>query len=90
MNLRLATLSDCFFFKFWYGDRILGGINCQGEIFVQLQTFPTQRQDRAYEVGSLLAAQVERALLIKGKDQYILGATLRGQGWLPFLVDLQE
>jgi hypothetical protein len=86
MNLRLANLSDCAFFKFWYADRVLDGINCQGEIFVQLQIFPIKRQDLAYEVGSQLAEQVERAVLIKGKDHYILGATVRSEGWLPFLV----
>ncbi|MBD2328777.1 hypothetical protein [Alkalinema sp. FACHB-956] len=81
MALRLANDSDCIFFQFWLDDRAYDGVNCQGEIFVQLQVFSSQRKDQAYELGSELSDQEYSVVIVKTKDNYIVGTAVQGQDW---------
>ncbi len=85
MGLRLANETDCTFFAFWYETEIYQGINCQGELFVTLTTFPIQRQGDAYDRASEVDSGLGAALVVRTKTIYIVGADLRRQGWQAFI-----
>ncbi|KAM3090565.1 hypothetical protein ACKFKG_28700 [Phormidesmis sp. 146-35] len=81
MKLLLSNEADCRFFKFWFNDRICDGINYQGELFLQFQTFSAQRRDQAYELGSKLLERGVSVIISCSKKQYVLGVNLRGDWW---------
>jgi len=85
MGLRLANETDCTLFAFWYETKIHQGINCQGELFVTLTTFPIQRQGDAYNWASEVDSGLGAALVVCTKTRYIVGADLTRQGWQAFV-----
>ena len=85
MGLRLANEMDCTFFAFWHETKIYQGINCQGELFVTLTTFPIQRQGDAYNWASEVDSVLGAALVLLTKTRYVVGADLSRQGWQAFV-----
>jgi hypothetical protein len=84
MTLRLANENDCQFFKFWLQNQICPGINCQGEIFLQVYVFPAKQRDQAYELGAQLAEKTAAVVIVCAKNRYVLGVDLRGESWKTF------
>ena len=87
MGLRLANEIDCTLFAFWHETKIHQGINCQGELFVTLTTFPIQRQGDAYKWASEVDSGLGAALVLLTKTRYVVGADPRRQGWQAFVSD---
>jgi len=85
MGLRLANETDCTLFAFWHETKIHQGINCQGELFVTLTTFPIERQSDAYNWASEVDSGLGAALVLLTKTRYIVGADLTRQGWQAFV-----
>ncbi len=84
MGLRLASATDCTLFAFWYAGKIRQGINCQGELFIMLKTFPVQHQGDAYNCAAEIESGLGAALVLISKTRYAVGADLSRQGWQVF------
>ena len=85
MGLRLAKEKDCSFFCFWYGQDVLSGVDCQGELFVTIERFATVHQATAYERASEVEAIALSALIIRTDKEYIVCANLTGTAWQTLL-----
>ena len=85
MGLRLAKEKDCSFFCFWYGQDVLSGVDCQGELFVTIERFAALYQANAYERASQVEALARSALIIRTDKEYIVCANLTGTAWQTLL-----
>ena len=85
MGLRLAKEKDCSFFCFWYGQEVLSGVDCQGELFVTIEHFAAVHQAIAYERASEVEAIARAALIIRTDKEYIVCANLTGTAWQTLL-----
>ena len=85
MGLRLAKEKDCSFFCFWYGQNVLSGVDCQGELFVTIERFAAIHQANAYERASAVEAIALSALIIRTDKEYIVCANLTGTAWQTLL-----
>ncbi len=85
MGLRLAKEKDCSFFCFWYGQDVLSGVDCQGELFVTIERFAAVHQANAYERASEVEAIAVSALIIRTDKEYIVCANLTGTTWQTLL-----
>jgi hypothetical protein len=81
MALRLANQADCHFFKFWLDQQIREGVCCQGEMFLSLQSFPLKQRDQAYEMAAHVGERTSMAVIICGKDRYVVAVDLQGRIW---------
>ena len=80
MGLRLANEMDCTLFAFWHETKIYQGINCQGELFVTLATFPIQRQGDAYNCASEVDSGLGAALVLLTKTKIYRGSRPQPSG----------
>ena len=85
MGLRLAREKDCSFFCFWYGQDVLSGVDCQGELFVTIERFAALHQANAYERALEVEAIAVSALIIRTEKEYIVCANLTGTTWQTLL-----
>ena len=85
MGLRLAREKDCSFFCFWYGQDVLSGVDCQGELFVTIERFAALHQSNAYERALEVEAIAVSALIIRTDKEYIVCANLTGTTWQTLL-----
>jgi hypothetical protein len=81
MGLRLAKEKDCHFFCFWYDQKVLQGVDCQGEMFVTIERFTITHQATAYERASEVEAIAASALIVRMEKEYIVCANLTGNAW---------
>lgn len=85
MGLRLAKEKDCNFFCFWYGQEVVSGVDCQGELFVTIERFAAVHQANAYERASEVESIALSALIIRTDKEYIVCANLTGTAWQTLL-----
>lgn len=90
MTLLLANQSDCYFFRFWFQDRLCDGITYDAHLFYQAACFQSQHRDHAYAVASDWLERGLTVIICCMKNRYIVGVGFHGEWQQVFNEDLKR